>query len=317
MKSFSMGELMPFLTELTDQYTSKESTSVSYEKARQLMGAVLYFINEAGKEKPARQESVCESAFQSPKVLPGDKTPRELYDRGKLLVIERVQEASRIYGSILPEFHAYGVRCYQETVIQGLPEFFQKYDARYNPQDHILTLDYPVLGTMGNLKGVDAIIVYLERIYLEQQFLHRFPDELVIKSMEDFYGDYEELFINPGQILMRGMVCRLIAEELKSQGEAASLEGTSAEGGLHQQLEQLILEENEHRENTENTDNTDRGRLRRKVTKHIGLIVLKLWRDDRRMAERLTGYLLADVPDFCTELVNAAKYDNLRLFFEM
>ena len=39
MMSFSMEELLPIVAWLTEKYTSKESTSISYERARQFMEA--------------------------------------------------------------------------------------------------------------------------------------------------------------------------------------------------------------------------------------------------------------------------------------
>ena len=40
MNEFDMEELIPIVAELTEKYTSKESTSVSYDTAKQLMNAV-------------------------------------------------------------------------------------------------------------------------------------------------------------------------------------------------------------------------------------------------------------------------------------
>ena len=37
-------EILELVGELTERYTSKESTSVTYETAQQLMGAVLYRV---------------------------------------------------------------------------------------------------------------------------------------------------------------------------------------------------------------------------------------------------------------------------------
>ncbi len=43
MKIFNMEELLPVVAELADQYTSKESTSITYEKAQPLMEGVLLY----------------------------------------------------------------------------------------------------------------------------------------------------------------------------------------------------------------------------------------------------------------------------------
>ena len=43
---YPMEELIPILAELTDRFTSKDSTSVTYERARQLMEAIMYCIRQ-------------------------------------------------------------------------------------------------------------------------------------------------------------------------------------------------------------------------------------------------------------------------------
>lgn len=48
-------ELLPVVAKLAERYTSKESSSVSYKTAEQLMEAVVYCINEVAGE-PAESE---------------------------------------------------------------------------------------------------------------------------------------------------------------------------------------------------------------------------------------------------------------------
>ena len=47
---YTMEELLPVVGKLTEKYTSLSSTSVTYETAQQLMGAVLYCLREAEYE---------------------------------------------------------------------------------------------------------------------------------------------------------------------------------------------------------------------------------------------------------------------------
>jgi len=54
--SFETEELLPIVAELADKYTGKESSSITYEKARQLMEAVLYCIHEYEDYPSERQE---------------------------------------------------------------------------------------------------------------------------------------------------------------------------------------------------------------------------------------------------------------------
>ena len=50
---YEMEELIPLVKELCDRYTGKESTSVTYEAAQQLMEAVLYCIHETAGDVDA------------------------------------------------------------------------------------------------------------------------------------------------------------------------------------------------------------------------------------------------------------------------
>ena len=43
---YKMEELIPIVADLVKKYTGNESTSVTYEKAQQLMDAVIYCIKE-------------------------------------------------------------------------------------------------------------------------------------------------------------------------------------------------------------------------------------------------------------------------------
>ena len=49
--NFSAEELLPVVGKLAEKYTGWESTSITYEKAEQLMEAVLYCIREMDGQK--------------------------------------------------------------------------------------------------------------------------------------------------------------------------------------------------------------------------------------------------------------------------
>ena len=47
MLEYEMEELVPIVAKLTEQYTSKESSSIRFETARQLMEAAIYCIHHS------------------------------------------------------------------------------------------------------------------------------------------------------------------------------------------------------------------------------------------------------------------------------
>ncbi|MGN1147209.1 MAG: DUF6179 domain-containing protein, partial [Lachnospiraceae bacterium] len=143
--NYSMEELVPIVAGLAEKLTGKESTSITYEKAEQLMEAVLYCIHEA------------EEAQQTAIISKGRVSAEEAYRIGYKKTAEKVKEAMELYNSFLPQFEAYGNLCLYDTVVKGIPEFFKWYDIRFEPQNEILTLDYPVLEDITQYEGIDKV----------------------------------------------------------------------------------------------------------------------------------------------------------------
>lgn len=175
-----MEELIPIVGKLAGKYTAYESTSITYEKAEQLMGAVLYCIREI-------QQTDREGA-----VLSGVESAEQLYDAGAVLVVKKTKEALALYNRMLPEFISYGNQFLQDAFTRELPEFFQWYDNLYEPQNTVVTLDYPVLKDLSGYTGIDRIYEFIRCIYMEQKFLRMFPEEYVINTLKSYNREYEE-----------------------------------------------------------------------------------------------------------------------------
>lgn len=186
-----MEELVSIVGDLAGKYTGYESTSITYEKAKQLMEAVLYCIREA--EQAGGETAVCSDRVSA----------KQLYEMGASLVEEKTKKALAMYHEILPEFDSYGNRFLYDTFVVGLPEFFRRYDCKFEPQDTILTLDYPVMKDISGCAGIDRIYEYILCIRAEQKFLKRFPREGVIGTLKKYNREYEETPDNICGILLR------------------------------------------------------------------------------------------------------------------
>lgn len=156
------------MVELADKYTSKESTSIPYETAQMLM------------------------------VADGANLPdaRQAYEKGYELVLKKARLAKALYDDIIVDFEDYRCRNYSDTIRLGMPQFFLRYDARFSPQDHLLTLDYPCMGGPIQESGVDLIFAYLKKNREEQRILETFEPEEVREILEEVCPEYEELFFD-------------------------------------------------------------------------------------------------------------------------
>lgn len=271
--SFETEELMPIVAELADKYTGKESTSITYEKARQLMEAVLYCIHEYEADEEKRQELL---------TIDEKAAAKKVYGLGYETVLRNVKETQILYNKIIPNFKYYENRCYYDTFAKGIPSFFLYYDPRFQPQNHMLTLDYPVLYPMYSLQGIDAISAFVKCVSLEQVFLGKLPDEYILHVLRAYSPDQGELLINLAGIVLRNILgCRMAGKRVNIEGYTPG------------ELERLTNYVNQN--NAASLEQEMKG------------LVDELVRSGYDGLEELGDYLKADLHDYCFELKNAVK----------
>lgn len=278
-EQYEMEELLPIVAELTKKFTSNESSSITYERANQLMEAVIYCIRELDMESASN-------------VLQGTMLPaREAYEKGYQLVLHKTMRVKEMFNAMIVAFDAYGNRTYYETVAKGIPGFFLYYDAKFMPQNHILTLDYPVLTPCDRRCGIDVMELYIEGICCEQVFLNRLPREYVIEVLEAYHTEYKELLINISVIVMRNILgCMLADKPVFKKG--FSKEDYAA---VKQEVTGLNKE-----------------KLEEKLAYLLSIFLEKGYQKE---AKRLYSYFRKDSRDFAFELKNAAEHDSLSALF--
>lgn len=199
---YSLEELLPIVARLSERYTRKESSSVTYETAEMLMEAVLTCVRE-GLENGDRA------------VAGGEKPKAEqIYQRGRERIEEKAQEAKRIYEELMSGWEDYGCLNYRDTVRTGMMEFFSRYDVQFQPQNHLLTLDYPLLCPLPQQCGADLILGYLKRVRIEKAFLDCFRREQVIRLMDRVSPDGRKNYMgNLCELVLLAACGRMIADQ--------------------------------------------------------------------------------------------------------
>lgn len=245
---YTMEELVPIVGRLADKYCAGESSSVTYEMAEQLMGAVLYCIREAenaGTDMtgPAVQGAgedvtymsdnleLTDSSVRDPvktvKIVAAhqeavavglkEMSAKQAYERGVKLVKQKTEYGLALYNRLMTNFAWYGSMCLHDTMIKGIPEFFKWYDCLLEPQNTILTLDYPVLRDLSGLAGIDRIYVFLECIRLEQKFLGKLPHEYVCAALSEYNSGYADMIENICEIVLQSVLMHMLAKRPLSQ----------------------------------------------------------------------------------------------------
>lgn len=188
-----MKELLPVISELAQQYTGCESTSITYEKAQSLMEAILFCLREYSDS--------CANTLVS-----RDISVKEQYITGRKLLSDKVEKIRKIWNEISIRFADFGVKCLHDTVQKGIPQFLKRYDIRYCPQDTILTLDYPVLTDCSDMAGADAVYAYMRAIRTEQMFLDAFDRNYIVRILEKYDSDYRDMIENICSIVLANMI---------------------------------------------------------------------------------------------------------------
>lgn len=267
-----MEELLPVVAKLSVKYTGGMSTSVTYEKAQELMEAVLYCIREYEQEQSSGFELMATE----------DLSVGEIYERGYELVVRKVKKMRLFYNTISKRFCSYGCRNYEDIIRKEIPQFFLRYDPRFAPQKNLLMFDYPILLPLGKLTGIDAVEHYLSSISLEQRFLGAFDEAYVCRILSAYDWNYREQFYNLCRIFLRHVLCCiLIGKKLEEplNDEQVRILESRVKGRDPERMKQILC-----------------GLLKQMVEQQF------------RGNELLYEYLKADMEDFATALMQMEPY---------
>lgn len=211
---YTIEELIPVVDKLARDFAGNETTSITYERAELLMEAVLYCIREAeenmrtesgaraANDMQAGSSAQAESGARLGLRLQNGMTAMEAYAFGFELVERKARAALRNYEAALPQFCSYENVYLADTFGKGVTAFFQRYDAKYMPQETLLTLDYPVLRDLSGMSGIDRISAYIDCIIAEQKFLGAFPEGAVVDMLEDYNPRYRKTADNLCEIVL-------------------------------------------------------------------------------------------------------------------
>ncbi|RDU24724.1 DUF6179 domain-containing protein [Anaerosacchariphilus polymeriproducens] len=206
--NFSEEEILQLLSDRVRKYTSNESSSVSYEKARQLMGSILFCMEDA--------QSCSQNNEKKLTLFHKKMNAKEAFEVGLNKKKVKIKETQKLFETIMKTFCTYQNQCYYDTIIKGMPGFFKTYDVEYNAQNHILTLDYPLITAPSlNLKGIDLIYEYLKRTWIEQCFLSSFSYDNILDILKNYHKKHEELIFNICRVVFRNAIgCVLLDKSI-------------------------------------------------------------------------------------------------------
>ncbi len=280
MSNYSMKELLPIVAQLTEKYTSKESTSITYEAARQLMDAVLYCIHEYEVTTKDSELIVIEAVLA-----------KDAYQLGYQRVLDKVNRTRLLFNECIVDFCAYGNENYQDTFVKGIVGFFQFYNPLLCPQDTIITMDYPTILPIASQVGIDAIETYVQFITLEQQFFGQLPQQYIYNVLYSYQKNYHKQFYNIASIVLRNILGRILAGQNLTTADC-----TVNTEKLTKNISKLTIED---------------------LQKALSTILERLIDETYPGNTPLFNYLSGDLKDFSFELRNAVEHNCLSRIFRL
>ena len=182
---------------------------------------------------------------------------------------------------ILPEFCHYENKCLYDTFVKGIPEFFKWYDIQFEPQNTILTLDYPILKDISEYTGIDKIFEFIKSIGLEQKFLKLFPAGYVINILSKDNRNWKESMDNICEIVFIHVIGHIM---------------------LGKSLTVIELEENDYFYMQEMFEQTALEDIKKHLEAALEIFIKNYYENDRE----LLNYLSGAISGIVVRLKNAA-----------
>lgn len=189
------------LSRQTERYTSGDSSSVRVEIAQSIFQSSLYGIGIYLKSLPDTDMSLSEIR----------QTPLgELYKKGRKLIEKKVNIAKHLLSVVQNERIETDNLAYNDTVENGLGEFFNSYDPDFAAHDTTGSIDYPLNIDKMELVGIEYIYDYLQKLYWENKFCKNFSDHDISCVLRGYDEKYPDLLVNIFKVVFTNSLGRIL-----------------------------------------------------------------------------------------------------------
>lgn len=177
-------KLWRLLARRTGLYTMGDSSSVPAETAGELLNSICFTLSLCLKESGSPVRLLASSDLGELFAL-GVRATEKQVERGKLLWKAACASVPNIDNISLRD------------TLGGIGGFFKRYDHRYFAHQIPCDIDYQLCRAVPDeLHGIEYLNEYLSRIMIENEFLRKFDEHLVIRLLKSYCPDYKGLLIN-------------------------------------------------------------------------------------------------------------------------
>lgn len=185
-------DLLQLLSKQVIRYTSGESSSVTTEKASQILGSIYYGIGIYLKSLYIDEQI---------ELIKNEKLDY-LYQEGITLMKDKILIAKQLLDFVQKNAIHTKNQAYYDTIFNGLPLFFRDYDMKFAAQEDAGSIDYPLMKEIENVTGIEYILEYLVSLNFENSLLKYFKQDSVEKLLRGYNKNYKDLLINITELVI-------------------------------------------------------------------------------------------------------------------
>ncbi len=191
-------QLLELLSTQLHRYTSGQSSSVQVETGQRIQQSVFYTLGYFLKNL-----SDVETELQAFK----ENSLSDLYHDGKKLIEVHWKDAKSLLQAVQENCLVTDVFAYNDTLIKGLPMFFNSYDIDYGAHESPGSIDYPLSNDTMNLTGIDYLFEYLKKLQLENEFCNYFSNEEAVQDiLRGYDANYQDLLFNIYDLMLTNTI---------------------------------------------------------------------------------------------------------------
>lgn len=218
-------ELFDLMTQIVISH-SENPMELQAEKIEQLLESISYTIELSifsGKE--------LEDQILLLKTIPISQH----YKNGQKQLQRLMKECRQMSEKLISCHLQLNNQAYTDTIAKGIPEFLENYDLEQKAQELPGFFDYPLCVEIKNKKGILYAQKYLEELLWEEEFLHLFEEERVLRLAEGYVEDYSQLSINFFELVFANVIGNLLIGVSASEMEQLSMNSSK-----YKHLEELL-----------------------------------------------------------------------------
>ena len=178
------ARLWKLLSEQTERYTMKDSSSVPVETAEELLRSICYTLDFALEKKGLERSALAGADLDA------------LLREGQALLLEEMRTVRRLW----QRARSCAVRVenvYYRATLEDVAPYFSRYDHEFFAHRCCADLDYPLLEPVPEtLLGLSYMRVYFERFNMENRLFNAFDARIAERLLCAAVPEHKNAFFN-------------------------------------------------------------------------------------------------------------------------